>query len=274
MPRYLLRIGYDGTAYAGWQRQANGVTVQQRLEEAVRPLADTPVAVVGAGRTDAGVHALGQTAHVDLPVALPPHVVLRALNSRLPSDIRVRLVEAVADDLHARYDATGKHYRYQWLVSRVGQPLLERDAWRVPPPLDLAAMRDAASRLVGLHDFAGFRSTGTPVAHTVRAVTSASLRVSSTAETLALAEDESCLHLDIRGTGFLRHMVRAIAGTLTGVGRGRWEPDHVSRILALGDRALAGPTAPAHGLTLVSVDYRADGTGALPSVDAAARARR
>lgn len=254
----------------GWQRQANAVSVQQRLEEAVLPLAGAPVPVVGAGRTDAGVHALGQAAHVDLPAALPTDVLTRALNSRLPPDIRVRLVEAVADDLHARYAATLKHYRYRWLLSRAGQPLLERDAWRVAPPLDLAAMRDAASRLMGVHDFAGFRSTGTAVAHTVRTVTQASLHDSSTGEELAmgLAQDESRIHLDISGTGFLRHMVRTIAGTLTGVGRRRWEPDHLSKILALGDRALAGPTAPACGLTLVSIDYDTDGTDAPSSVGA------
>lgn len=257
MPRYLLRLAYDGTCYVGWQRQANGVSVQQRVEEAVAPLASGSIAVVGAGRTDAGVHALGQAAHVDLPAPLPVDVLVRAVNSRLPSDIRVRTAELVPDDLHARFSAIAKTYRYRWLVSHSGIPLLERDAWRVRPPLDVATMQDAASRLLGTRDFAGFQSTGTDVETTVREIIAVSLRAKSDDEAagVGLEPDESCLELDITGTGFLRHMVRAIAGTLTDIGRGRWPADRIDAILVTRDRAVAGPTAPANGLTLVSVAY-------------------
>lgn len=267
MPRFLLRIAYDGTGYVGWQRQLNGVSVQQRLEEAVVPLAGGAATVVGAGRTDAGVHALGQAAHVDLPHAQSGDVIVRALNSRLPADIRVRGAEPVAADLHARFSAVGKTYRYRWLVSRTGLPLLERDAWRVPPPFAVGAMRDAAHRLAGTHDFAGFQSTGTDVDTTVRTLTSVSLRLASTDEAaaLGLGPDEAYLQLDVTGTGFLRHMMRAIAGTLGDIGRGRWPTDRIDHILALRDRALAGPTAPAHGLTLVGVDYPAGFTSASPA---------
>jgi tRNA pseudouridine38-40 synthase len=267
VPRFLLRLAYDGTCYVGWQRQLNGMSVQQRVEEALEPLAGGPASVVGAGRTDAGVHALGQAAHVDLPHAVPADVLVRALNSRLPADIRIRRAELVAGDVHARFSAVGKSYRYRWLVSRTGLPLLERDAWRVLPSLDLGAMRDAGDRLAGTHDFAGFQSTGTDIETTVRTLTSVSLCVTTVddAAALGLGPDEYRLDLDITGTGFLRHMVRAIAGTLTDIGRGRWTAGRIDELLRHRDRALAGPTAPAHGLTLVGVDYGSTLPSALPA---------
>lgn len=257
MPRYLLRIAYDGTAYVGWQRQNNGPSIQQRLEEAAAPLSAVPLVATAAGRTDAGVHALGQAVHLDLPDGLTADVVLRALNSRLPADIRVREVTRVADDVHARFAAVEKTYRYRWLLSAVGQPLAERDAWRVAPPLDVAAMQDAAGRLVGTHDFAGFQSTGTVIETTVRTISAVALHATfgDAAHRLDLGDGEGRLQLDITGTGFLRHMVRAIAGTLTDIGRGRWSASRIDEILSTRDRAHAGPTAPAQGLTLVSVRY-------------------
>ncbi len=257
VPRFLLRLAYDGTAYVGWQRQANGISIQQRLEEAAEPLAGAPVVATAAGRTDAGVHALAQAVHLNLPDRLTAEVVVRALNSRLPADIRVREATRVSDDLHARFSAIGKTYRYRWLLSAVGHPLLERDAWRVAPPLDVDAMQDAAARLVGTHDFAGLQSTGTAIETTVRTVTAVTLRRSTQedARALGLLAGEGRLQLDITGSGFLRHMVRTIAGTLTDVGRGRWPATRVDEILDTHDRALAGATAPAHGLTLVEVCY-------------------
>ena len=260
MPRFLLRLAYDGTAYVGWQRQRNGISVQQRLEEAAAPLAGRPVVVVGAGRTDAGVHALAQAAHVDLQTDLSDDAVLRALNSRLPLDIRVRHAAQVPDDLHARFSAVGKSYRYRWLISRVGHPLLERDAWRVPPPLDVMAMREAAGRLSGTHDFAAFQSTGSEIEGTVREMTDVWLRSTAADEApdAGLVADEALLELLISGSGFLRHMVRAIAGTLTEIGRSRWPVDYIDTLLASHDRALAGPTAPAHGLTLLAVQYKGE----------------
>jgi len=256
--RYLLRVAYDGTGYVGWQRQATGVSIQQRLEEAAAPLSREPVTIVGAGRTDAGVHALGQAAHVDLADFRPPEVLVRAMNSRLPGDIRVRDARIVDESVHARFSAVGKTYRYRWLVSATGQPLLERQAWRVPPGLDLEAMGDGARRLVGRHDFAGFQSTGTDIADTVRVMTGVTLRAlpADGPESAGLSDAETLVELLISGTGFLRHMVRAMAGTLTEIGRGRWPPGHMDELLARRDRTLAGPTAPAHGLTLVEVRYR------------------
>jgi tRNA pseudouridine38-40 synthase len=257
--RFLLRIAYDGTGYVGWQRQINGISLQERIEEAAGSLAGTAVVVFGAGRTDAGVHAMGQAAHVDLPDGLQAETVRQALNSRLPADIRVRHVAAVPGDFHARFSAIGKTYRYRWLLSHTGVPLLERDAWRVTPGLDLTAMRDAARRLVGLHDFAGFQSTGTAVRSTTRHLTDVALLDGRQTEAgpgpAGLDAGETLVDLVISGNGFLRHMVRAMAGTLTDIGRGRWAPSRMDEILAGRDRTLAGPTAPAHGLTLWRVEY-------------------
>lgn len=262
MPRVLLRVAYDGTAYAGWQRQANGPSIQAALEEALTPLAGAAVTITGAGRTDAGVHADGQAAHVDLPDGIDPDVVVRATNARLPADIRVRSAAFVADDLHARYSARSKTYRYAWLVSRIGHPLLSRTHCLVAPPLDLPAMAAAAARLVGTHDFAAFQSTGTAVSSTVRTITGVDLGVRPAADIgLHLADTERVVELELRGDGFLRHMVRAIAGTLLEVGSGRRPVDDMDRLLAGAPRAAAGPTAPAHGLTLVRVDYTAEHAG-------------
>ena len=256
MSRVLLRVAYDGTAYAGWQRQASGRSVQACLEEALEALAGGPVAVVGAGRTDAGVHAEAQAAHVDLPAGVSADVVLRAANARLPADIRIRSATIVGDDLHARYSARAKTYRYTWLVSRVGHPLLARTTYLVAPPLDLGAMADAARRLVGTHDFAAFQSTGTPVVSTVRRVIAVDLGVRpDEALGLQLLEDERIVEFEVTGDGFLRHMVRALAGTLLQVGQGRRAAGDLDRLLAGAARAEAGPNAPPHGLTLVRVHY-------------------
>jgi tRNA pseudouridine38-40 synthase len=256
VPRLLLRVAYDGTAYAGWQRQANGPSIQAALEGALAPLAGGEVTVIGAGRTDAGVHADGQAAHVDLPAGTDPEVVVRATNTRLPPDIRVRSAALVSDDLHARYSAESKTYRYAWLVSRVGHPLLARTHWLVAPPVDLGGMATAAARLHGTHDFAAFQSTGTPVSSTVRTITGVDFGVRPAADIgLQLTDNERVVELELRGDGFLRHMVRAIAGTLLDVGYGRRAPETMGALLQGAPRSDAGPTAPPHGLTLVRVEY-------------------
>ena len=256
MPRFLLRVAYDGTGLAGWQRQDNGPSVQALLEDALAPLAGAPVTVSGAGRTDAGVHAEAQAAHVDLPAGLTPEVVRRAVNARLPAEVRVRAVALVPDDLHARFSAIAKTYRYTWLVSRAGHPLLSRTTCLVPPRLDLAAMRRAAAYLEGRHDFAAFQSSGTPVSSTERTMLGVDLCVRSGDDlTVSLLDDERLVELEVTGDGFLRHMMRALAGTLLDVGQGRRAPDDVRRLLAGAPRAEAGPNAPAHGLTLVRVMY-------------------
>lgn len=256
MPRVLLRLAYDGTAYVGWQRQENGASVQSALEAALEPLAGRPVTVTGAGRTDAGVHAEGQAAHVDLPHPLDPDAIVRATNARLPADIRVRQAAIVDDDLHARFSATSKTYRYTWFVSRVGHPMLARRSHVVRPPVDLAAMGTAAGRLAGRHDFAAFQSTGTPVSSTVRTVAAVTFGERPGDELgVDLLEDERVVELELTGDGFLRHMVRAIAGTLLEVGQGRRDPADFDRLLAGAARSAAGPTAPACGLTLLRVSY-------------------
>lgn len=256
MPRFLLRVAYDGTGFAGWQRQENGPSVQAELEEALAPLAGGRVTVAGAGRTDAGVHAEAQAAHVDLPEGHTAEVVLRAVNARLPLEVRVRSADVVPDSLHARFSAVAKTYRYTWLVSRVGHPLLARTSWLVSPRLDLAAMGRAAARLEGRHDFAAFQSTGTPVSSTERTILGVDLCVRPGDDLpVTLLDDERLVELEITGDGFLRHMVRAVAGTLLEVGQGRRSPDDVSRLLAGAPRSEAGPNAPPHGLTLVKVTY-------------------
>jgi tRNA pseudouridine38-40 synthase len=257
VPRILLRVAYDGTAYAGWQRQENGPSIQAALERALAPLAGDGVIVTGAGRTDAGVHAEAQGAHVDLPAGIDPDVVVRATNSRLPADIRVRSAAVVPDEFHARFSAVAKTYRYSWLVSRIGHPLLARTHCLVAPPVDLVAMGGAASRLLGTHDFAAFQSTGSPVTSTTRTMLGVDLGVRPAADLgLQLSEGERILELELKGDGFLRHMVRAIAGTLLEVGYGRRSPADMDRLLAGASRSEAGPTAPPHGLTLLHVDYR------------------
>lgn len=256
MPRFLLRLAYDGTDYAGWQRQDNGLSVQAVLEEALAPLSGAPVTAVGAGRTDAGVHAEGQAAHVDLPEGLTEDVVLRAANARLPADVRVRSATRVSEDVHARFSTIAKTYRYTWLVSRVGHPMLARTACLVPPRLDLVAMGRAAACLEGRHDFAAFQSTGTPVTSTERTIFGADLCVRPGDDLpLTLLDDERLIELEITGDGFLRHMVRAIAGTLLEVAQGRRTADDLPRLLAGASRSEAGPKAPAHGLTLLRVLY-------------------
>jgi tRNA pseudouridine38-40 synthase len=257
VPRILLRVAYDGTAYAGWQRQENGPSIQAAIEQALSPLsAGAAVTVTGAGRTDAGVHADGQAAHVDLPEGIDPEVVVRATNTRLPADIRVRSAVLVPDDFHARFSAVSKTYRYAWLVSRLGHPLLARTHWLVTPPLDLAAMASAAAALHGTHDFAAFQSTGTSVTRTTRTITGVDLGVRMAADVgLHLADHERIVELELRGDGFLRHMVRAIAGTLIEVGCRRRSHDEFVGLLEGARRDDAGPTAPPHGLTLLQVEY-------------------
>ncbi|MFO0934555.1 MAG: tRNA pseudouridine(38-40) synthase TruA [Planctomycetota bacterium] len=239
-------LEYDGAAFAGWQRQAADRTVQGVLEEALERLLSAPTPVVGAGRTDAGVHALGAVASFRTPSELAPDVVLRALDALLPDDVGV-LAVSEAPGFHALRDARWKWYRYTWLRSRTRRVHERRTSWRVEGAFDLDAVRAAAARLRGRHDFACFQSSGSPRRSTVR--TLAGVRV---------LEDGPRVHLDLVGDGFLYGMVRAVAGTLFEVGRGARDEASVDALVAGRDRRRAGPAAPAHGLVLVRVGYAAD----------------
>lgn len=242
-----LTLQYDGTDYVGWQRQSVGVSIQGLLEEALGRFEGSLVTVHGAGRTDAGVHALGQVASVSMAAEIDTSTLTRALNAILPADVRVLDVEEMPPAFHARFSATGKIYEYRIVNAPIVSPFVQRYAWHVIPALDLDAMRAGAGILVGAHDFAAFQGAGSTVTSTERVVH-------------AIDWDEGGgydrpLVLRIHGDGFLRHMVRNIAGTLVEVGLGRWTAPRVEAIRASLDRTQAGPTAPAQGLFLVRVLY-------------------
>jgi tRNA pseudouridine38-40 synthase len=255
-------VQYDGTDLVGWQRQATGRSVQGVLEEALSAIDEAPVAVHGAGRTDAGVHAVAQVASARVRTALEPEILVRAINARLPLDVCVTAASEVEDRFHARFSAKSKTYRYVYLEADVALPFAVRYTWRVPGRLDVGAMADAARAFVGRHDFTSFQSTGSIVSHAMRTVSAA--RVIAWPPTdpppvPALASDQGpgirLVVFEVAADGFLRHMVRAMAGTLAEVGLGRRAAGSVAAVVAGRARQTAGATAPASGLWLVSVDY-------------------
>jgi tRNA pseudouridine38-40 synthase len=247
-----LTLAYDGTSYVGWQRQAEGTSIQGLLEDAIARIEGHEVTVIGAGRTDAGVHALAQVASVRVSSTRECEVYLRALNATLPADIRVRQVEPEADDFHARYRARRKTYHYRVLHAPIGSPFESRYAWHVTWPLDLDAMRAALAQCVGQHDFAAFQGSGSDVRETVRTIEEATVSPDGSPNDSAAGE---ILLFSLTGDGFLRHMVRNIVGTVIDIGRGRWGKEELGRMLASRDRTQAGPTAPPQGLFLVRVEY-------------------
>ena len=251
-----LVVEYDGTELCGWQRQANGPTVQGHLEDALGKLLAHEVSVTGASRTDAGVHARGQVASFRTERPIPLHGVRRGLNALLPRMIAIAEASLAGDDFHPRFSATGKHYRYLLFTRADRSPRWRDRVWHHPEPLELAAMREAAAFLVGEHDFAAFRAAGCTAKHSVRRI--------DQVEISELAGEPSVVAVDVRGNAFLRNMVRIVVGTLVEVGRGRRFPAQVGEILASRDRTRAGITAPAAGLELMSVSY--DGRKILPSM--------
>lgn len=250
-----LTLAYDGTDYVGWQRQARGRSIQGELERALAEIEGQPVVVVGAGRTDAGVHALGQVASVRLAHGIEMPDLFRAVNAKLASDIRLVAAEAVAGGFHARYAARRKTYRYNLVSGPFASPFTRGYAWHVRESLDLDAMRSAAARLRGRHDFAAFQAVGTDVASTVRTIHTVAVEPGAAGCGVPPAATAPCLTLDVIGDGFLRHMVRIVVGTLVAVGTGRIPASGMSAIVASRARERAGPTAPPHGLFLVAVDY-------------------
>lgn len=242
---YKLTIEYDGSRYHGWQRQPNGRTIQEEIETAIRALTGLSVRLNGSGRTDAGVHALGQTASFTCETRLSAAQLHSGLNALLPEEIVIHNCEAVPAQFHARYDAISKIYRYRILNRRVPAAIGRHYQWWIRAPLDIPAMQAAAEVLVGRQDFKSFEAAGSPRSHTVRHVMGARIQCPAPEQIL----------FEIEADGFLRGMVRNIVGTLVEVGRGKMEPGRIEQIIAARDRGRAAATAPPHGLFLMRVNY-------------------
>ncbi len=237
-------MAYDGTDYCGWQVQPNGITVEEVLNRKLSELTGEDITVIGASRTDSGVHAQGNVAVFDSDTTIPPERVAYALNRKLPEDIVVIRSEEVPGDWHPRYQETVKTYQYHILNREMPDPIRRRDTYFVSYPLDLEAMRCAAAYLKGEHDFRSFCNVHTEVQDTVRTIYD-----------LDIIREGDLITIRIRGNGFLYNMVRIIAGTLVRVGRGFYRPDQVREILEKRERTEAGVTAPPQGLVLVKIDY-------------------
>jgi len=242
--RICLTLQYHGAAYNGWQVQPGKPTLQAALEKALSRIAGVPTAVVASGRTDAGVHALAQVVHFDTQRQLPAATWPKALNANLPDDMTVLAARQVGEGFHARYSAQGKHYRYRILNRPVRCPFRRDRSWHVPQALNVPAMVDAAHHLVGEHDYSSFRASGCGAKSPHRTVHRVDVR-----------QEGDEVVFEVFGGGFLKQMVRNLVGTLVEVGQGRQSTDWTATVLAARDRCAAGPTAPARGLLLVSVDY-------------------
>jgi len=243
--RILITIEYDGGPFVGWQRQDNGVSVQGAIETAAEAFIGAPTAVAAAGRTDAGVHAIGQVAHLDVPERFDANRVMEALNAHL-KDVPVSICNAreVADTVHARFSAVKRRYLYRILPQRHKPALDDGRVWHHRQPLDSQRMHEAAQLLVGRHDFTSFRASQCQAESPIR-----------TLDQLSVERVDNEIHLRAEARSFLHHQVRNITGTLALVGAGKWHLDDLRHALAACDRAAAGPTAPPHGLYLVGVDY-------------------
>jgi tRNA pseudouridine38-40 synthase len=243
--RFRLTLEYDGGPFVGWQRQDNGPSVQGALEGAIEKLSGERVTVTGAGRTDAGVHALGQVAHFDLEKSFAPDKIRDALNHYLrPDPVAVLEAQEAAADFHARFSAQARHYQFR-ILNRRAPPALERGrVWHVTAPLDAGAMHKAAQALVGNHDFTTFRAAECQSASPVK-----------TLDRLDVSRRGGEIHIDASARSFLHHQIRSFAGTLKLVGEGKWQPREVAEALAAKDRSRCGPVSPPDGLYLVRVDY-------------------
>ncbi len=244
MKTIRLTIEYDGTAYVGWQIQLNGLAVQQVVEEALARVLGAPVRLTSSGRTDAGVHARGMVAHFTTCCKLPMAAYCEGVNRFLPQDVVVCEASEAEDGFHARFSARGKWYRYTLCLSPVRSPLSTRTSWHLRSVLDELVMAEAAAAFVGTHDFAAFRASGCDAVTTIREIYA-----------VELSRQGQLLHIDIKGSGFLRNMVRVMVGTLVKIGQGKMASDELPALLQGGRREGAGPTAPAQGLCLMEVWY-------------------
>jgi len=251
MPRYKLTIEYDGTPFVGWQAQDNGISVQAVLTEAIAAFAGERVAVNGAGRTDAGVHALGQVAHIDLAKEWDGETVRDAVNFHLrPQPVAVLNAEGAAPDFDARFSAIKRHYLYRIVNRRADLTLDQNRVWRVPRPLDAEAMHVAAQRLIGRHDFTTFRAAECQARSPVK-----------TLDRLDVTRDGEEIRITASARSFLQHQVRSMVGSLVHAGEGKWTADDLASALAARDRTACGQVAPPQGLYLMRVDYEVDISG-------------
>jgi tRNA pseudouridine38-40 synthase len=245
MPRYKLILEYDGSGLVGWQRQANGLSVQEILEIAAERFCGKKLVVHGAGRTDAGVHALAQAAHLDLPKEWPTDVIRNALNQHVkPHAVSVVAVARVADNFDARRSARGRIYRYRILNRRAPPALGRGRVWHVGPPLDIEAMQQAARLLLGKHDFSSFRDSMCQARSPVK-----------TLDLLEVTRAGDEIHIEARARSFLHHQVRNMVGSLKLIGAGKWRVARIAEALEARDRRAGGPTAPPDGLYLIEVIY-------------------
>ena len=242
---FRLIIEYDGSGFHGWQRQKKDRTVQETIEKALAVMTREKVTLIGSGRTDAGVHALGQVAGFKTRSRLAAPIFLNGLNSLLPDDVVVRACDPMPDTFHARFDVASKRYRYHILNRPIAPAIGRQFVWHIRKPLDTAAMTDAAIVMLGTHDFKAFEGTGSPRDHSIRTVTDSTIKETG----------DGNLTYDIQACGFLRFMVRNIVGTLVDVGLGKIDKQDVRAILQSKDRSRAGATAPPHGLFLMDVTY-------------------
>ena len=242
--RIVLTIEYDGTNYSGWQAQDNARSIQGEIEKAIAEVFHQNIRVFGAGRTDAGVHALGQCAHFDIDTDISGERFSYILNQKLDDDIRIRRSFETDESFHARKSAKGKHYRYVIYNARICNAIGRQYSWHVPYDIDISAMQEASGHFIGEHDFSAFRTVGSNIVGTVRTIYS-----------LEVDKEGDYITIDVKGNGFLYNMVRIIAGTLIYVGEGKISPQDIDSIIASKDRTKSGITAPAKGLQLVEVLY-------------------
>lgn len=239
-----ILLEYEGTAYSGWQRQKNAISIQEVLENAIKSITGEAVNVIGSGRTDAGVHALGQVANFKTQTKIPIEKLPYAINSKLPEDIVVKHAEIVPEDFHARFWAKAKIYTYTIYNAKFPSPLLRRYSYFYPRPLNVRAMKKAADMLIGTHDFASFMASNSPVKSTVRCI-----------ERLEVFQNGDIVKFEIEANGFLYNMVRIIAGTLLDVGINKKKANDIISIIKSKDRSMAGKTLPPQGLCLIKVIY-------------------